>query len=251
MNKNKNLSTKNIPIKDRLIFALDVADIDEAKQIVNELGDVVSFYKIGLELLMSDGYFKFIEWLSDKGKKVFADIKFNDVPQTVSSAMKQLRKYKGVYFVTVHSQDEALKVANAEKRDIKILAVTVLTSLDQGDIDDFGFKGVDIKDLVLSRARRALDIGCDGVISSGLEASELRNKLGQKFIIISPGIRPVENIEVDDQKRTVDVEEAFNNGADYIVMGRPLRENYKKHYQLNSPKEASEHIQKRIREIFS
>ncbi|CAC9540940.1 Orotidine 5'-phosphate decarboxylase (EC 4.1.1.23) [uncultured Gammaproteobacteria bacterium] len=251
MNNDKYLSTKNIPVKERLIFALDVADVDEAKKIVEDLGDAVSFYKLGLELLMSDGYFQLIEWLSNKGKKVFADIKFNDVPQTVSSAIKQLRKYQGVSFVTVHSQDEALKVANAEKGHIKIFAVTILTSLDQGDVDDFGFKGISIKDLVLSRARRALSIGCDGVISSGLEASELRDKLGQKFIIISPGIRPVENIEEDDQKRTVDVEEAFNNGADYIVMGRPLREDYKKHYNLNSPREAAEHIQSIIRKIFS
>lgn len=251
MNNNKYLSTKNIPTKERLIFALDVADVDEAKKIVAELGDTVSFYKLGLELLMSGGYFQLIEWLSNKGKKVFADIKFNDVPQTVSSAIRQLRKYKGVHFVTVHSQDEALKMANAEKGEMKILAVTVLTSLDQGDVDDFGFKGVDIKDIVLSRANRALNIGCDGVISSGLEVPELRNKLGQKFVVISPGIRPVENVEDDDQKRTVDVEEAFSNGADYIVMGRPLREDYKKHYNLNSPREASEHIQNRIKKIFS
>jgi orotidine-5'-phosphate decarboxylase len=251
MSKNPNLSTKDIPVNERLIFALDVENVEEAKKIVGQLGDAVSFYKLGLELLMSDGYFKLIEWLSNKGKKVFADIKFNDVPQTVSSAIRQLRKHKGVHFVTIHSQDAALKMANAEKGGIKILAVTVLTSLDQGDVDDFGLRGVDIKDLVLSRAKRALEIGCDGVISSGLEVSALRENLGQKFIIISPGIRPVKNTETDDQKRTVDIEEAFNNGADYIVMGRPIREDYKKYYGLNSPKEASLHIQERIRKVFS
>ncbi len=251
MNNKIHLAKKDIPIKERLIFALDVADVKEAKKIVQELGDTVHFYKLGLELLMSNGYFELIDWLSKKNKKIFADIKFNDVPQTVSSAIRQLKKYQGIHFVTVHAQDEALRAANKEKGDIKVLAVTVLTSLDQGDIDDLEMGSVDIKSLVLSRAKRALSIGCDGVISSGLEVSELRNKFGANFIIVSPGIRPVKNTEADDQKRTIDVEEAFNNGADYIVMGRPIREGYKKIYNLTSPREAALHIQDRIKKYFT
>jgi len=121
------------------------------------------------------------------------------------------------------------------------LAVTVLTSLDQQDLEDLGFQ-CDPKTLVLSRARRALEIGCDGVISSGLEAADLRDSLGERFLIITPGIRPVAN--VDDQKRTVDVEEAFLNGADYIVVGRPIR-------NAENPRLAAEDIQRRIAALFA
>jgi len=123
------------------------------------------------------------------------------------------------------------------------LAVTVLTSLDQNDIEELGFK-CDVETLVLSRARRALEIGCDGVISSGLEAPALRSESGDGFIIVTPGIRPVLNREDDDQKRTVDVEEAFQNGADYIVIGRAIVE-------ADDPKVAADDIQERINSIFS
>ncbi len=136
-----------------------------------------------------------------------------------------------------------MKAAAKEKGDMKILAVTMLTSLDQADADDLGFK-VNIKEIVLSRAKRALEIGCDGVISSGIEVPELRGSLGTKFIIVTPGIRPVKN--TDDQKRTVDVEEAFENGADYIVVGRPIKD----HKGFGSPKEAADDIQKRISKLF-
>lgn len=258
MSNNSYLSNKDIPVQERLIFALDVAKVSEAKKIVEELGETICFYKLGLELLMSGGYFELIDWLSNKGKKVFADIKFNDVPETVSSAIRKLKEYKGINFVTVHSNDEALKIVNKEKGHLKILAVTVLTSMDRGDLNSLGFpfefkKDKDVKKLVLFRAKRALNAGCDGVISSGLEASELRNYLGNKFIIISPGIRPVDNVENpdDDQKRIVDIEQAFANGADYIVMGRPIKKNYKKYYNLDSPKEAAMHIQERIKKIFN
>ncbi len=236
------LSEKDIPVKERLIFALDVPDTEHAKKLVNELGDSISFYKIGLELFMSGDYLKFIGWLKEKNKKVFVDLKFFDVPQTVASAVKALSKYD-VSFATIHGNDSIMKAASAEKGEMRILAVTMLTSLDQADANDLGFK-VDIKDIVLSRAKRALEIGCDGVISSGIEAPELRESLGSRFIIVTPGIRPIAN--VDDQKRTVDVEEAFINGADYIVVGRPIKE----HSGFNSPKEAANSIQNRISKLF-
>lgn len=236
------LSKKDIPPRERLIFALDVPG-EDARNLVNKLGDAVIFYKLGLELFMSGGYFSLIEWLiHEKKKKVFVDLKFFDVPQTVSSAIRQLRG-KGVTFTTVHGNDAILEASVREKGDIKILAVTMLTSLDQKDIEDLGFK-VDIKELVLSRARRALEIGCDGVISSGLEAYELRESLGEKFLIITPGIRPVFNKSTDDQKRTVDVEEAFYNGADYIVVGRPIK-------SAPDPAYAAEAIQQRIIKLFT
>lgn len=236
------LSDKDIPVNERLIFALDVPSIDDAKKLVEELGDSIVFYKIGLELFMSGNYLDFVGWLTDKDKKVFVDLKFFDVPQTVGSAIKQLSKY-GASFATVHGNDSIMKAAAENKGDTKILAVTMLTSLDQADAEALGFK-VDIKDIVLSRAKRALEIGCDGVISSGLEVPELRGELGTRFIIITPGIRPMENS--DDQKRTVDVEEAFLNGADYIVVGRPIKEPK----NFNSPLEAATSIQKRISTLF-
>jgi orotidine-5'-phosphate decarboxylase len=215
------LSTKTIPPEDRLIFALDVPSVEEAKRLVDTLRESVQFYKVGLELFATGGYFELVDWLVGQGKKVFADLKLFDVPETVRSAVRQLSK-RPITLTTVHGNDGILEAACREKGDLKILAVTVLTSLDQGDLTDLGFS-VDVHRLVLSRARRALEIGCDGVVSSGLEARALREHLGEKLLIVTPGIRPVENRPADDQKRVVTVEQALRNGADYIVVGRPIR----------------------------
>jgi orotidine-5'-phosphate decarboxylase len=235
------LSTKPIPPRERLIFALDVASVDEAKRWVQTLGDSVLFYKLGLQIFMAGGYYELIEWLRQKNKQVFVDLKFFDVPATVGSAVKQL-KDKGVSFATVHGNDSILAAATKEKTGVRILAVTVLTSLDQHDLDDLGFK-CDPATLVLSRARRALALGCDGVISSGLEAQALRDELGENFLVVAPGIRPVINKPVDDQKRTVTLEEAFRYGADYVVVGRPIR-------HAPDPKAAAEDFQSRIAALF-
>ncbi len=235
------LSPKAIPARERLILALDVPSADDAKRLVETLGDSVAFYKVGLELFMAGGYFELIDWLRAQGKQVFVDLKFFDVPQTVASAVRQLRG-RGVAFATVHGNDAILEAAAREKGDVKILAVTVLTSLDRGDLDDLGFH-CDVDALVLSRARRALERGCDGVISSGLEAPNLRDQLGDRFLVITPGIRPVDNRGTDDQKRTVGVTEAFRNGADYIVVGRPIR-------NAPDPKAAAEAIQTEIGALF-
>jgi orotidine-5'-phosphate decarboxylase len=234
------LSSKAIPVRDRLIFALDVASTEEARALVGHLGESVSFYKIGLEFFMAGGYFEFLSWLHDRGKKAFVDLKFFDVPNTVGSAVRALRR-QPASFATVHGNDAILKAAVAEKGDLKILAVTALTSLDNGDLQSLGF-AVDVSTLVLSRARRALAIGCDGVVSSGLEVESIRNELGEKLLIVVPGIRPVANM--DDQKRTIDVEEAFRRGADYIVVGRPIR-------AAPDPAKAAEAIQHRIAALFA
>jgi orotidine-5'-phosphate decarboxylase len=183
-----------------LIFALDVSNVDEAKRLVGTLGESVNFYKLGLELFMADGYFEFLDWLHANNKKTFVDPKFFDVPNTVASVVRRLRNRHPV-FTTVHGNEEILRAACAEKNGMKVLAVTVLTSLDEHDLKDLGFQ-VTPKQLVLSRAKRALAVGCDGVISSGLEAEDLRDALGENFLIVVPGIRPVAN--VDDQKRVVD-----------------------------------------------
>jgi len=235
-------SRKAIPVRDRLILALDVPDRDTALETVELLGDSVNFYKLGLELSMSGSYFDLVEQLLRRGKRVFCDLKFFDVPETVARAVCQL-KDRGVDFTTVHGNDSMLRAAVGEKNGLKILAVTVLTSLDQGDLEDLGFQ-CDVEALVRSRAQRALEIGCDGVVSSGLEISSLRRALGNRLIIVVPGIRPVQNRSVDDQKRIVTPTQAFQNGADYIVIGRPIRD-------AEDPRAKAEAIQAEIAAVFA
>lgn len=235
------LSDKPIAATERLIFALDMPSADAAKRCVEDLGDSVQFYKIGLELFMAGNYRELIDWLKRRHKKVLVDLKFFDIPRTVASAVKQLRDCD-VDFATVHGNDAILEAAVSIEDGVPILAVTVLTSLDQRDMEALGFK-TDIAALVLSRARRALAIGCRGVIASGLESEALRHELGEKLLIVMPGIRPGANRPDDDQKRTVDVEEAFLRGADYIVVGRPIRD-------AEAPRRAAEAIQSRIAALF-
>ncbi len=238
----KLLSDKPIPVDERLIVALDVPDIAAARRIVDTLGDTVKFYKLGMELFMNDGYFEFLDELVERGCKVFVDLKFFDVPATVGSAIRQLSR-RGATFATIHGNQAIMEAAGENKGDLKILAVTVLTSLDRGDLDDLGFD-VDVEKLVLSRARRALAAGCDGVVSSGLEAAALRAELGPRLMVVTPGIRPVDNRPVDDQKRVVTPAQAFRNGADYIVVGRPIR-------GADNPRAAAEAIQAEIAEVFA
>ncbi len=231
---------KDIPARDRLIFAMDVPDCDRARSLAEELGDSVNFYKIGLELMMSGEYFDLLDWMLAQDKQVFCDLKFFDIPATVGSAVRQL-KDRGASFVTVHGNQSIMEAAAENKGDsLKVLAVTVLTSLDRGDLDDLGFD-CDVGDLVLSRAKRALESGCDGVISSGLEVPRLREFIDDKLLVVSPGIRPVDNKPEGDQKRVVTVETAFRNGVDYIVVGRPIRD-------AESPRAAAEAIQASIAE---
>jgi orotidine-5'-phosphate decarboxylase len=230
-----------IPRAERLIVALDVPTPAEARALVEKLGDAARFYKVGLELFMAGGYFELIEWLVARGSKVFVDLKFFDVPETVRRAVANLRG-RGVSFATVHGNQGMMEAAGKEKGEVKILAVTVLTSLDRGDLDDLGFS-CELERLVLSRARRAIEAGCDGVISSGLEAARLKAEFRDRLLVVTPGIRPVDNRPMDDQKRTVDVAQAFAAGADYIVVGRPIR-------QAPDPRAAALAIQDTIIKIF-
>jgi|TARA_B110000438_G_scaffold67385_1_gene67780 orotidine-5'-phosphate decarboxylase len=236
------VTQKNIATKDRLIFALDVPDCEVAKNLVQELGDSVHFYKLGLELMMTGDYFDLLDWMLSKDKKVFADLKFFDIPATVGAAVHQL-KNRGASFVTVHGNQSIMEAAAENKGNhLKVLAVTALTSLDRGDLDDLGFD-CDVGDLVLSRARRALEAGCDGVISSGMEVAKLRQQIDNKLLVITPGIRPVDNKPSEDQKRVVTVTQAFENGADYIVVGRPIRD-------ASIPRASAEAIQNSIADCF-
>ena len=228
------MSIKN---SDRLIFAVDVQEVEQAKDLVTQLGPSVDFFKIGMELMMTGDYFELLDWLVERDKKVFVDLKLFDVPATVSKAIKRLSK-RGAYFTTVHGNQSMMEAAAAEKGDLKVLAVTALTSLDRGDLDDLGFDCA-VEDLVISRARRAYESGVDGIVASGLELPSIRKAVEDKILIVTPGIRPVENQQTDDQKRVVTVERAFQDGADYIVVGRPIQ-------NADNPREAAEQIQESI-----
>ena len=227
---------KNIKLEDRLIFALDVPEVSTAKDIVMELDDSVNFYKIGMEMLMTGKYFELLDWLVKQDKKVFVDLKFFDVPETVGRAIARLSDY-GATFATIHGNQALMEKAAENKNKLKILAVTALTSLDRGDLDDLGF-ACDVKDLVISRAQRAFEAGCDGIVSSGLEVPFIREFVDDRLIAVTPGIRPVAND--DDQKRVVDVATAFKSGSDYIVVGRPIK-------NADNRYEAASNIQKIIK----
>jgi orotidine-5'-phosphate decarboxylase len=228
---------KTIPSRERLIFALDVPDPDAARRMVDTLGDSVVFYKLGLELMMAGGYYELLDWMVGKDKLIFADLKFFDIPATVAAAVRRLND-RGIAFTTVHGNQGIMEAAAGAAKDVKVLAVTVLTSLDRGDLDDLGFQ-CDVEQLVVSRAKRALAAGVHGVVSSGIEAEAIRRELGPRLLVVTPGIRPVENRVEDDQKRVLTVERAFQLGADYIVVGRPIRD-------AADPRAAAEAIQAQI-----
>jgi orotidine-5'-phosphate decarboxylase len=232
---------KGIAREERLIVALDVPTAREARALVEKLDGAARFYKVGLELFTAGGYFELVEWLVKRGNKVFADLKLYDIPETVRRAAANLRG-SGATFLTVHGHRSVMEAAAREKGAMKILAVTVLTSFDQRDLEEMGATRT-LAELVLARARGAVECGCDGVIASGLEAPQLKAQFGDRLLVVTPGIRPVENKPADDQKRTVDVAQAFANGADYIVVGRPIRD-------AADPRAAAQGIQKTIAGIF-
>ncbi len=236
------MEPKNIPLKDRIIFALDVNSMEEATKWVDKLGAHINFFKVGLQLFIGS-WFPVIDMITKRGHKVMCDLKLYDVPETVKLALRQLHN-KGVTFVTVHGNDPILKAAAKEKNGLKILSVTVLTSFGEDEMREMGLTG-SIEDFVFKRASRALEIGCDGVVSSGLEASRLRKNLGKNLIVVTPGIRPGTNTEIpeDDQKRIVTAKEAILNGADYVVIGRPIR-------NAKDPIAVVESIQKEIQEAL-
>ena len=213
---------KDIPLNERIIFALDFSNPEEAKEWVDKISHKIKFFKVGLQLFLA-GWWDVIEYITERENKVMVDLKIFDIPETVGQTVRQLRN-RGVTFATVHGNDPIIKAAVKEKEGLKILAVTVLTSFDESDMKEMGFSKT-IKDLVLIRGRKALNLGCDGVISSPLEAPALRKEFGSTFLIVTPGIRPGLNREIiqDDQKRIATAKEAFSYGADYVVIGRPIR----------------------------
>ena len=236
------LSTKSIAPQDRLIFALDVPTKADALAWIDRLGDAVTFYKLGLEFCMSGQYFEVLETLVASGKKVFADLKFSDVPATVRGAVANLAG-RGAYCCTLHGTSSVYDAVVKVRGSMKLLAVTVLTSCGPEDVAEMGWPGA-VDDLVSLRARKAIGAGIDGLICSGLEATRLRRELGPGPIIITPGIRAANERGGDDQKRTMSLEEAFLAGADHIVVGRPIR-------NAPDPRAAAQTMQDEIARLFS
>jgi orotidine-5'-phosphate decarboxylase len=217
-----NDSNLDLSARERLIFALDVPDRARAVAWIERLGDAVAFYKIGLELLAGGDYFAVLDELAKRGKKIFADLKLHDVPATVAGAVRGLSGWP-ITFATVHCDSRAmLEAAVAAKGSMRLLAVTVLTSNDAADLAALGVAG-DPAEVVVQRARLARSAGIDGVVCSGTDLPRLRTALGADLLTVCPGIRPAGPVD-DDQKRTVDVPAAFAAGADYIVVGRPIRQ---------------------------
>lgn len=236
------LSNKPIAPRDRLIFALDVPTLAEARAWVERLGDAVTFYKVGLEFCMSGEYFTLLSELKERGKKIFADLKFSDVPATVRGAVANLARH-GADFVTLHGTSGVYRAVVPVRGSLRLLAVTVLTSVDEAEVREMGWSGA-VEDLVSLRARKAVEAGIDGLICSGLEAARLRRELGDGPVIITPGIRAESEQGSDDQKRTMTVEQAFRAGADHIVVGRPIR-------NAPDPRAAAEEIQRQIAALFA
>lgn len=227
--------------RERLIFALDVTSREEAERFVNMLDGLVSFFKIGIVLNLVVGI-DFIKWLKERDKRVFLDLKYFDIGKTVEGATKQAARL-GVDFLTVHGNREIIEAACAGRGEgkLKILAVTLLTSLDTNDLKDLGFN-VPLEDLVLYRAEKAVEAGCDGIIASGREAGLIRERTGERLLIVTPGIRP-KGVPQDDHRRSTTPGEAIRGGADYLVIGRPIR-------NAPDPRAAVEEILKEMETAF-
>lgn len=228
--------------RERLIFALDAPGRDQALAWVDRLDDTVGFYKIGMELLASGDYFTVLDELARRDKRIFVDLKFFDIPATVAGVIRGLSRWP-VTYCTIHGWHAGMMQAAAEARDgdLRLLAVTVLTSMDGNDLKQLGISG-ETSDIVVERAWAAKTAGIDGVIASGQEAGLIRAACGSDFSIVCPGIRPGGPVG-DDQKRTVGVAEAFARGADAIVVGRPIS-------QAADPRAAAEAIQVEITSSF-
>ncbi len=229
---------ENNTISDRLIVALDVPTERQALQLLAQLDGSVNFFKVGLELLSSSSGLRLIEHLADLGHKVFADFKFLDIPQTVYRAVRNLNG-RGINFLTVHAEPQAMQAAVQAADDMSVLAVTVLTSVSEQSIKDMGYAAT-VAELVKMRALHAKQYGCAGVIASPKEANLIRESTDKEFLVVTPGIRE-QNSPSHDQERTMGVTEALRAGSDYVVVGRPIRD-------AKDPKSAALGFQSRIRD---
>ena len=229
---------------ERLILALDVPSLDEARQLLDRISDSVQFVKIGLELFTTAGP-RIVEEARKRSKRVFLDLKFLDIDETVRRATAQVADM-GVEFLTVHANRKALQAAvearaNSSQTRLKLLAVTVLTNFDSQDLRDMGIQ-LSVTELVSARARLALEVGCDGVVASGEEPSAIRAQVGPGLLIVTPGIRPSDRGR-DDHARVATPAEAIAAGSDYLVVGRPIRD-------AADPRHAAEAIVREMQAAF-
>jgi len=211
-----------IAARDRLILALDVPSSAEADRLLDHVDDQIRFVKIGLELYTAAGP-QMVERVIDRGKRVFLDLKFLDIEETVRRATARVAAM-GVDLLTVHANRKALAAAVQGRgtSSLKLLAVTVLTNFDSQDLRDMGIQH-SLQELVSARALLASEVGCDGVVASGEEAGVLRPKVGPRFLIVTPGVRPAGK-GVDDHARVTTPTQTIAAGADYLVIGRPIRD---------------------------
>ena len=231
----------SIAPKDRLIVALDLPGVAEAEALIARLGDSVSFYKIGYQLGYAGGL-PLAQQLANSGKKVFIDLKLHDIGNTVARGVESVAKL-GATFLTVHAYPQTMKAAVEARAgsELKILAVTVLTSYDDGDLHAAGYR-LNVSDLVEARAQQAQVLGVDGLVSSPEEAASLRKIVGHQMSLVTPGIRPA-GAATGDQKRIMTPARAIAAGADYLVVGRPIME-------AADPKAAAEAIQAEIKQAL-
>lgn len=211
-----------IAARDRLILALDVPSSSDADRLLDHVDDQIGFVKIGLELYTAAGP-EMVKRVIDRGKRVFLDLKFLDIEETVRRATARVAAM-GVELLTVHANRKALAAAVQGRgaSSLKLLAVTVLTNFDSQDLHDMGIQ-YSVQELVSARALLASEVGCDGVVASGEEAGVLRPKVGPRFLIVTPGVRPAGK-GVDDHARVTTPTQTIAAGADYLVIGRPIRD---------------------------
>jgi orotidine-5'-phosphate decarboxylase len=222
----------------RLIVALDLPDPGHARKLVDQLGASVDFYKIGMELAYAGGGLAFADELSAAGKKVFLDLKLHDIANAVKRASAQIAR-RGIEFLTIHAYPQTMAAAKegVAGSALKLLAVTALTSYNDADLAEAGYR-LTVRELVLHRAAQAKAIGIDGLVASAQEMPDLRRAVGDEMILVAPGIRPAGR-DVGDQKRVATPSEAIKAGADYLVVGRPIVE-------AADPRAAAEAIQAEI-----
>jgi len=234
------MQVAQIAPRDRLIVALDLPSVEAAEAMIGKLGDAVTFYKIGYQLAYAGGL-PLVQKLAGSGKKVFLDLKMHDIGNTVARGVENVAKL-GATFLTVHAYPQTMKAAvEARGPNLKILAVTVLTSYDDGDLHAAGFR-LGVSDLVEARAQQAQVLGVDGLVCSPEEAAHLRKVVGHQMNLVTPGIRPA-GATAGDQKRIMTPARAIAAGADYLVVGRPVLE-------AADPGQAAEAIQAEIKQAL-
>ena len=236
--------SRQVDARDRLIVALDLPSVEDAQDLVRSLDGAAHFFKVGLALQLASGAEALIRSLISEGKKVFLDYKYYDVPETLRKAVSRASKL-GVSFLTIHGSSALIRAAVEAKAasDLKLFTVTVLTSMDADDMAEMGYTNHTVEELVLFRARKALDAGCDGVIASGREAKKIREISGDRLLVVTPGIRP-EDYPGDDQKRRTTATQAILAGADFLVVGRPITD-------AANPRDAAQQFLDEMQRAFS